>query len=118
METLKDVLYFVFDAIDLPEETERTCQNYIQAQECLNKYLQIGIVSDDSIKEAQNKIDKKLYIAKNKKDYDDPEYESINAERNELVIIVSDLNGCRVVIEFDIVEKVLKNQYLYKYKND
>ena len=52
-------------------------------------------MSDDSIKEAQNKTDKKHYIAKNKKDYDDPEYESINAGKNELVNIVSDLNGCR-----------------------
>ena len=63
METLKAVLYFVFDAIDLPTERERTRQKYIQAHKCSNKYLQSGIVSDDSIKKAQNKIDKILYIA-------------------------------------------------------
>ena len=94
METLKDVLCFVFDAFDLPTETERTCQNYIQAHKCLNNYLQSGIVSDDSIKEAQNKIDEILYTAKIKKDYDDPEYESVKAEIKELVNIVSDLIGC------------------------
>ena len=55
--------------------------------------MQSGIASDDSMKEAQNKIDKIIYIAK--KDHGDPEYESINAEINELVNIVSDLNGCR-----------------------
>ena len=60
METLKDVLHFVFDAIDLPTETERTPQKYIQAHKCLINCLQSGIVSDDSIKEAQNKIDKRL----------------------------------------------------------
>ena len=57
MKTLKHVLYFVFDAIDLPTETERTGQKYIHAHKCLNSYIQSGIVSDDSVKEAQNKID-------------------------------------------------------------
>ena len=64
MENLKDVLRFVFDAIDLPTKTERTRQKYFQAHKCLINYLQSGIVSDDSIKEAQKKIDKRLYIAK------------------------------------------------------
>ena len=45
----------MFDAIDLPTETERTCQKYIQAHKCLNIYLQSCFVSDDSIKEAQKK---------------------------------------------------------------
>ena len=50
MKTLKDVLYLVFDAIDLPTETERTPEKYIQAHKCLNNYLQSGILSDDKIK--------------------------------------------------------------------
>ena len=93
MKTLKDVLYFVFDAIDLPTETKRTCENYIQGHKCLNNYLQSGIVSEDSIKEAQKKIDKKLYIENNKKDYLDPFWDFDN-EVNELVAILADLNGC------------------------
>ena len=62
METLKDLLDFVFVAIDLPLKLERTRQKYIQAHKCLFDYLQTGIVPDDKIKEAQNKIDKKIYI--------------------------------------------------------
>ena len=73
MKTLEDDLFFfVFDAIDLPTETERTPEKFFQAQKCFKKFLQIGIVSDDGIKEAQNKIDKILYIEKNKKEYIDP----------------------------------------------
>ena len=74
-------------------ETERTRQNDIQAHKCLNNYLQSGIVSDDSKKEAQNKIDKILYIKNIKKDYLDP-YWDIHTEVNELVGIVADLYGC------------------------
>ena len=66
MKTLKDILYFVFDAIDLPTEIEESIQKYKQAHKCLNKYLQSSIVSDDSIKEAQSKINKILDIAKMK----------------------------------------------------
>ena len=40
MKTLKDVLYFVFDAIDLPTKTERTRQIVIQLHNCLNTFLQ------------------------------------------------------------------------------
>ena len=71
MKTLKDVLDFVFVAIDLLLEIEKTCQKYIQAHKCLNIYLQTGIVPDDSMKKAQNKIDKILYIEDNKKDNPD-----------------------------------------------
>ena len=60
MKTLKDLLYFVFDAIDLPIQLEETKQKNKQAYECLNNYLQSGIVSDDKIKEAQNKINRIL----------------------------------------------------------
>ena len=91
MKTLKDVLYFAYDAIDLPTETKRTRQKYIQAHKCLNNYLQKGIVSDDSRKEGQNKIDKIPYIEINKKDYLDP-YWDIHNEVYELVTIVVDLN--------------------------
>ena len=63
-----DVLDFVFVAIDLPLELERTRQKCIQEHKCLNNYLQTGIVPDDKIKEAQNTIDKVLYIEDNKKD--------------------------------------------------
>ena len=94
MKTLENIFYFVFDAIDLPRETERTRQKIVQAHKCFDNYLQSGIVSDDSIKEAQNKIDKILYIAKIKKGYDDPEYQCIKKEISELVDIVADLNGC------------------------
>ena len=52
---------------DLSTKTERNREKYIQAHKCLNNCLQSGIVSDDSIKEAQNKIDKILYIESNKK---------------------------------------------------
>ena len=93
MKILKDVLYFVFDAIDLPTEIEETRQKYIQAHKCLNDYLQSGIVSDDSIKEAQSKIDKKLYIETNKKDYLNHVWDIDNAVK-ESVDIVADLNGC------------------------
>ena len=93
MKTLKDVLYFVYHAIDLPTGTERTRQKFIQAHKCLNKYLQSGIVSDESIKEAQSKIDKILYIENNEKDYLDP-YWDIHSKANELVNIIADLNGC------------------------
>ena len=62
MKTLKDVLDFVFVAIDLPLELEKTRQNFLQAHKCLNNYLQTCIGPDDSIREAQNKIDKKFYI--------------------------------------------------------
>ena len=78
MKRLKVVLYFAFDAIDLPTETERTRQKYIQAHKCLNNYLQSGIVSDDSLKEAQNKTDKILYIENIKKDYRDPYWDNHN----------------------------------------
>ena len=53
MKTLKDVLCFAYDAIDLPTETEETRQKYVQAHKCLNSYLQSGFVSDDIVKEAQ-----------------------------------------------------------------
>ena len=53
METLKYVLYFVFDAIDLPTEKEKIRQKKFQAHKRLNNYLQNCIVSDDNIKEAQ-----------------------------------------------------------------
>ena len=93
MKILKDVLYFRYDAIDLPTETEISRQEYFQAHKCLNIYLQSGIVSDDSIKEEQNKIDKILYIENSKKDYLDP-YWDIHNEVYELVTIVADLKGC------------------------
>ena len=35
MKTLKNDLYFAFDAIDLPTETERTREKFIQAHKCL-----------------------------------------------------------------------------------
>ena len=65
---------------------------YIQAHKCLNKDLQRGFVSDDTIKEAQSKRDKILYIENIKKYYLDP-YWDIHNEVNELVNIVADLNG-------------------------
>ena len=67
METLRDLSDFVFEAIDLPLQPEKTRQKYIPAHKCLNNYLQTGIVPDAKIKEAQNKIDKILYIEDNKK---------------------------------------------------
>ena len=68
MKTLKDVLKFMFDDDNDFPLLKEGCQKYIPAHKCLNNYLQSGIVSDDSIKEAQNKIDKILYIEHNKKD--------------------------------------------------
>ena len=51
-------------------------------------------MSDDCIKQAQSKINEIPYITKNKKDYGDPEYESIIEQIRELVDIVADINGC------------------------
>ena len=62
METLKDLLDFAFVATFLPLELEKNPQKYFQAHKCLNDYLQTGIVPDDKIKEAQNKIQNKIYI--------------------------------------------------------
>ena len=36
MKTLKNVLNFVFEAIDLPTELKETQEQYIQAHKCLN----------------------------------------------------------------------------------
>ena len=57
----------MFVGSDFPVELERTRQKYIQAHKCLNNYLQTGFVPDEKIKEAQNNIDKILYIEDNKK---------------------------------------------------
>ena len=83
----------MFDATDLQTETERARQKYIQGHKCLNNYSQSGIVSDDSIKEAQNKKDKILYIENIQKDYLDPNWD-FHSEVNEMVGIVAVLNGC------------------------
>ena len=90
MKTVKNVLNFVFEAIDLPTELQETQEQYIQAHKCLNIYLQSGIVSDNSIKEAQSKIDKILYFEKNKKDYEN-HVRDFDIEIKELIDIV---NGC------------------------
>ena len=71
MKTLKDVLNFMFDNDNYFPLLEEGCQKHIQAHKCLNNYLQSGIVSDNSIKEEQNKIDKILYIEHNKEDNPD-----------------------------------------------
>ena len=96
MSTLGDLLDFVFDAVGLPLELERIRQNCIQAHKCLNKYLQTGIVPDDKIKEAQNKIDKIFYIEDNRKGNPDS-YWDISKELYELIDILADLNGCTTV---------------------
>ena len=96
METLGDLLDFVFVAIDLPLELEKTRQKYIQARKCLNNCLQTGFVQDDKIKEAQNKIDKILYIEDDIKDNPDS-YWDMSMELYELIDIVSDLNGCTTI---------------------
>ena len=93
METIKDVLDFVFLAIDLPLELEKTPQKYIQAHKCLNNYLQTGIVPDDRKKEAKNKIDKRLYLEDNKEDNPDS-YWDFEKELRGLIDVVADLNGC------------------------
>ena len=99
METIGDLLDFVFVAIDLPLELERTRQKYIQAHKCLNNYLQTSIVPDDKIKEAQNKIDKILYIEDNKKDNPNS-YWDMSKELYELIDKVANLNGCRTIEEY------------------
>ena len=96
MEALKDLLDFVFDAIDLPLELEKTRQKYIQAHKCLNNCLQTGIVLDDRVKEAQNKIDKILYIEDNKKGNPDF-YSDMSKELYELIDIIAILNRCRTI---------------------
>ena len=67
MNTIKDLLDFVFEVIDAPLALEKTRRKYIQAHKCSNNFLQTGIVPDDKIKEAQSIIDKILYIEDNKK---------------------------------------------------
>ena len=94
METLEDVLDFVFVAIDLPLELEKTRQKYIQAHKCLNNYLQTGIVPDDKMKEAQYKIDKILYNEDNKKDNPNS-YWDFEEELYELIDIIANIIGCR-----------------------
>ena len=96
METLEDVLDFVFVAIYLPLELEKTRQKYIQAHKCLNNYLQTGIVPDDKIKEAQNKIDKLLYNEDNKKDNPNS-YWDFEEELYELIDLIANINGCRKI---------------------
>ena len=67
METSKDLLDFVFEVTDAPLGLEKTRQKYIQAHKCLNIYLGTGLLSEDKIKESQNKIDEIIYIHDNKK---------------------------------------------------
>ena len=93
METFKDVVDFVFDAIDLPLQLEETRQKNFRAQKCLNKYKQTGIVPDDRIREAQNKEDKILYIEDYKKD-NPHSYWDMSKKLFDLADIVADLNGC------------------------
>ena len=52
MKTLKDVLSFMFDNDNDFLLLEEGYQKHIQARKRLNNFLQCGIVSDDSIKEA------------------------------------------------------------------
>ena len=96
METIRDFLEFVFVAIDLPLELDRTRRKDIQAYNFLNNYLQTGIVPVDKIKEAQNKIDKTLYLEDNEKDNPNS-YWDFEKELYELIDITADLNGCRKI---------------------
>ena len=96
METLKDVLDFVFLAIDLPLKLERTRQKHIQAHKGLDNYLQTGIVPDDKIKEAQNKIDEILYIEDNKKDNPNS-FSDFEKELYEINDIIANTNGCTTI---------------------
>ena len=96
METLKDVLDFVILAIDLPLKLEGTRQKYVQARECLGSYQRTGIVPDDKIKEAQNRIDKILYIEDNKKDNPNS-YWDFEKKIFELIDRIAILNGCTTV---------------------
>ena len=115
-------MYFAYDAVDLQTETGRTRQKFIQAHKCLNNYLESGFVSDDSIKEAQHKIDKILYIEKNKTDYLDPFWD-IHNEAYELVTIVADSNGCTRISSSIILHVangiyiIIHNVICYTYKN-
>ena len=93
MKTLKDVLNFMFNNDNDFPLLEEGCQKYIQAHKCLNNYLQSGIVSDNSIKEALNEIDKILYIQDNRKDNREC-YWDFKKEQSELIEIVADINGC------------------------
>ena len=96
METLKDLSDFVFFAIDLPLQLEENRRKYIQAHQCSSSYLQTGIVPDDRIKEAQNKIEKILYIHDNKKDNPDS-YFDMRKEMFGLIDIIADFIGCTTV---------------------
>ena len=62
----------------------------------MNNFLQTGIVPDDTIKEAQNKIDKIIYIEDNKKDNPNS-YWDFEKELYELIDVVANLNGCRTL---------------------
>ena len=86
----------MFVAIDEPLELEETRQQYIQAHKSLNNYSQTGIVPDDKIKEAQNTIDKILYIEDNKKDNLNY-YWDFDKELRKLIDIVANLNGCTTI---------------------
>ena len=96
METLKDLLDFVFEAFDAPLALEKTRQKYIQAHKCVSNYLRTSIVPYDKIKEAQNIIDKILYIEDNKKNNPNS-YWDFEKELRKLIDIVADLNGCTTI---------------------
>ena len=87
---------FVFVSIYLPLEIERTRQKSFQAHKCLKNYLQTGIVSVDKIKEAQNKIDRTLYIEDIKKGSPDS-YWDMSKELYELIDIAADINRCTTI---------------------
>ena len=92
MKTSKDIFDFCFEVYDWPLELEKTRQKYIQAHKCSNDFLQTGLASDNKIKEAQNKIDRILYIEDNKKNIPES-YWIFQKVRSELIDIVTDLNG-------------------------
>ena len=60
---------------------------------------------DDRIKQAQNKMDKILYIEDNKKDNPDS-YGDMSKELYDLLDIVADLNGC-TKIKYSIIFCIL-----------
>ena len=77
---------------DLPLQLEESRQKYIQAHKCSKYYKQTGIVPDNGIKEAQNKIYKTLYIEDNKKSNPDS-YWDMSKELYYLIDTLADLNG-------------------------
>ena len=92
MKTLRDVLDWVLQMYDKPLELDENRQKCRQSRKCLGDHLQTDVTKNDKIGEAQDKIDKILYVEDNKKNYRDSWWDFLTEPEN-LSDIVAGLNG-------------------------